>query len=302
MLHRFQHTAMAAQFEIRCTHPDEHYAGQAARAAFEAVDRLEQQLSRFVENSDISRVNHLSAGEEAKVGYETMECLRLARLAWEQTGGAFDASIGTGFERLELVPEEFVVRARAQRVEAPTLGPSDPRTFGLSDLRLDLGAIGKGYAVDRIADVLEDWNVDQVLIDAGYSSVLALEPPPGRDAWPLTLSIPGDASGAALVRIAARQHALGASGIVKRDHIRDPRTQTPVRARQAAWVYAPRQVLGEITHASGVEASPAALADALSTAFMIMSGDEIDRYCHRHPGVEAWVFEGGLTHFFCQSL
>ena len=111
MMHRFQHTAMATQFEIRCTCPDSGYARQAARAAFDAVDRLEQQLSRFVENSDITRINHLSPGESTIVSYETMQCLQLASLIYAETGGAFDISLGTGFETLELVPAEFIVRA-----------------------------------------------------------------------------------------------------------------------------------------------------------------------------------------------
>ena len=132
------------------------------------MDRLEQQLSRFIENSDISRINHLSAGESTIVGYETMQCLQLARLMHAETGGAFDVSVGTGFESLELDSGEFRACGRS-----PT---------GDGRLRLDLGAIGKGYAVDRMAEVLEDWEVDRVLIDAGYSSVLALEPPSARKA------------------------------------------------------------------------------------------------------------------------
>jgi thiamine biosynthesis lipoprotein len=275
---RFHHTAMAAQFDIRCAHPDERYARQAARMAFEAVDRLEQQLSRFVENSDISRINHLAAGEETKIGLETMECLRLARLVYDETGGACDPSIGTGFARLELIADAFAVRAGADGVQ------------------LDLGAIGKGYAVDRIAEVLEDWDVHEALVDAGYSSVLALEPPAGREDWPLTLSLPGEADGAVFARIGARQRALGASGIRKGDHIHDPRTGTPVRARQAAWVSGSRDVLCGISRRAGLRPSPAALADALSTAFMIVPAEQIDQYCQTH-GIEAWILEGGVTHF-----
>jgi len=220
---------MATQFEIRSTHPDEHFARQAARTAFEAVDSLELQLSRFVENSDISRINHLSAGESTTVCLETMECLRVARLMYMETDGAFDISLGTGLEMLAVAPSEFTVTAFAEGV------------------RLDLGAIGKGYAIDRAADVLEDWEVDQVLIDAGYSSVLALEPPAGQEEWPLTLSEPGG-TGAVLVRIAARQRALGASGIRKDDHIVNPRDGAPVRSRQAAWV-----LEGELLHFPAAE-------------------------------------------------
>jgi len=289
-MYNFAHAAMAAEFEIHCTHPDEAYARQAARFAFGAVDRLERQLSRFAENSDISRINHLAAGESTRVGYETMQCLQLARLVWAETGGAFDVSIGTGFERLELMAGEFVVRAHADGV------------------RLDLGAIGKGYAVDRVAEALEEWEVTEALIHAGRSSVLALEPPSGRDGWPLTLSMPGGGrgtgtgsgagSGAVFARMAARQRALGASGIQKGDHILDPRDRTPVQSREAAWVSAPRQVLAGIGRQAGVEGSAAAVADGLSTAFMISPAGEIDKYCQRHPGLEAWILQQGeLRHF-----
>jgi thiamine biosynthesis lipoprotein len=287
-MHRFQHTAMATQFEIRCSLPDGNRARQAARAGFEAVDRLEQQLSRFVENSDVARINHLSAGGSTIVGYETMQCLQVAGLMYADTGGAFDASIGTGFENLELVPGECRVAVRP------------PSRSGLrharDGVRLDLGAIGKGYAVDRLAEVLEDWEVDQVLIDAGYSSVLALEPPSGQAGWPVTLSEPGEA-GVVLVRMGARQRALGASGIWKGDHIWNTRERAPVRSRPAAWVSAPRRVLADIGRQAGVEGSPAAVADALSTAFMISPIEDIDTYCRRHTGLEAWILQGELMHF-----
>ena len=278
-MHRFTHAAMAAQFEIRCTHPDENYARQAANFAFRVVDGLEQKLSRFVENSDISRINHLSAGEYTAVGYETMQCLQLARFMRTETGGTFDISMGQGFENLELVPGEFLVCAHENGVH------------------LDMGAIGKGYAVDRTAEVLEDWEVEQALIYAGYSSVLALEPPSGCEDWPLTISIPGKADGAILATIAARQRALGASGIQKPGHILNPRTGKPVRSRQAAWASAPRQTMMDIGHPAEVESSPVAVADALSTAFMIMQPEEIKRYCCEHPDLEGWILQPDLVHF-----
>ena len=282
-MHRFSHTAMAAQFEIRCSHPDGKYARQAADSAFGVVDRLEQQLSRFIENSDISRINHLSAGEHTVVGYETMQCLQLARFMCAETGGAFDVSIGRESESLELVPGEFLVYARAN---------------GAS---LDMGAIGKGYAVDRAAEVLEDWDVQQVLLHAGYSTALALEPPSGCENWPLTIRMPGQAEGSILAAVDARQQALSASGIQKPNHILDPRTGEPVRSRKAAWISAPRQVLADIGRTANVESSPAAVADALSTAFMIMPPEEIQLYCCRHPGLEAWILQPHLVHFVNQS-
>ena len=60
---RFSHEAMATIFELILIHEDEHYVGQAAVAAFEEVDRLEGELSRYIENSDISRINNLPANQ-----------------------------------------------------------------------------------------------------------------------------------------------------------------------------------------------------------------------------------------------
>jgi len=171
--HRFSHAAMATLFEIHCVHADATYAGQAAQEAFDLVDRLEQEQSRFVANSDVSRINHLSAGQVARVSPSTMACLEIARRMYDVTAGAFDVSIGSGLAGLELVPDELVVRAHE------------------SEVRLDLGGIGKGYAVDRVAELLEEWGVDQALLHGGFSSVLALKAPPGLDGWPLTLSSPG---------------------------------------------------------------------------------------------------------------
>ncbi len=301
---RFQHAAMATVFEIRCAHPDATHARQAAQAAFEVVDRLELLFSRFIENSDIARINHLSAGDQTIVASETMECLRLASLIHAETGGAFDVSLGTGFENLELRPADFVVTTRAPSPPPSPPGPvpatGEPSPPGVGDalqpVQLDLGAIGKGFAVDRMAEVLEEWEVGQALIDAGRSSVLALEPPPAEDGWTLTLSEPIE-HGTVLVTMRARQRALGASGIQKKDHIWNAREQAPVRARRAAWVSAPRGVLADISRQADVEPAAAAVADALSTAFMISAPEDIEAFCRKHRGLEAWILEAELAHF-----
>jgi thiamine biosynthesis lipoprotein len=201
---RFSHEAMATVFEVYAVHPDGAYAAQAAQAAFDLTDRLERELSRFVPNSDISRVNRLAAGESTQVTTSTIECLVIARHMFDLTGGAFDISIGTGLPSLELNPDDYIVSATKAGVQ------------------VDLGGVGKGYAVDLMAELLEEWGVQVALVHGGFSSVLALEPPAGGG-WPLTLSDPA-APSRVLSRLSVRQTALGASGVRKKDHIRDPRT------------------------------------------------------------------------------
>ena len=251
---RFSHEAMATVYEVYACHADQQYAAQAAQAAFDLVDRLERELSRFLPNSDITRINHLAAGESTRVTPTTLECLAIARHMFDLTGGAFDVSIGTGLPSLELDPDESLVLATTAGV------------------RLDLGGIGKGYAVDLMAEVLEEWGLSAALVHGGFSSVLALDAPPGHDGWPLTLSDPGVPS-RELARLSIRQTALGASGVRKGDHILDPRTGTPVRTRLGAWasVPRPRESVPETVAAPQPRAAAGAVTDALATAFMLLS-------------------------------
>jgi len=263
--HRFAHQAMATEFEIFCAHLDREYARQAAWAAFDLLDRMESELSRFIENSDVSRINALAAGASARVNRWTMECLEIARLAYEETAGAFDISLGSGLDSLQLDPHASTVRATADAV------------------RLDLGGIGKGYAVDRMAEVLRDWDIHQALIHGGCSSVLAMEAPAGFEGWPLTMS---DAAGTPFDTVQAKRRAFSASGTRKGDHILDPRTGKPVRRRLAAWASA------ELDRgALSASASPSAVAEAFSTSFMILPAGEVQDICERFPGLEAWLLE-----------
>jgi thiamine biosynthesis lipoprotein len=278
-IRRFSHEAMATVYEIYAVHPDEQYAAQAAQAAFDLLDRLERELSRFQPNSDITRINQLAAGAHTRVTPSTLECLVIARHMFELTGGAFDVSIGTGLASLEIDPDELVVRAST------------------SGVRVDLGGIGKGYAVDLVAELLEDWGLERSLVHGGFSSVLALDPPAGGEGWPLTLSDPRDPS-RVLARLSVRQTALGASGVRKKDHIVDPRSGDPARGRLASWVAVARPPAAPD---GGPRMAPATVADALTTAFMLLSVEEIHELCARTPAVEAWILpdddQRAVAHF-----
>jgi thiamine biosynthesis lipoprotein len=277
---RFSHDAMATVYEVYAVHEDAGYAAQAAQATFDLVDRLERELSRFLPNSDITRINHLEPGDSTRVSASTLECLVIARHMFDLTGGAFDVSIGSGLPSLELDVNDSIVRATTQGV------------------RVDLGGIGKGYAVDLMAELLEEWGVHKSLVHGGFSSVLALEPPPGHDGWPLTLSDPS-ASSRVLARLSSCQTALGASGVRKGNHIVDPRTHDPVRGRRAAWVAVPRPPEsargGSDQHH---RAAAATVTDALTTACMVLSLDDIEALCSNTPGLEAWILDDTrLLHF-----
>ena len=92
--HRFTHNAMATVFEIFIIHKDKVYAEEAAFEAFRYLDQLEQELSRFLTNSDISRINHSGAGQPIRVGSDTFACLKQCVDLTAKTKGVFDITIG----------------------------------------------------------------------------------------------------------------------------------------------------------------------------------------------------------------
>jgi thiamine biosynthesis lipoprotein len=272
---RFSHEAMATTFEVIVVHEDDRYARQVAAAAFEEADRLEGELSRFVENSDVSRINNLPADQPLRLGLDAFECLQLSARIHAETNGAFDITVGSllrcwrnedGTERTPSA-EELNFARQHTGTDLLQLDEADHTVCLLaSPVQIDLGGIGKGYAVDRMAELLREWSIDTALISGGYSSVLALDAPPNTEGWPLTLSDPADRK-QILARPCLSAGALSGSGLQKGQHIIDSRTGQAIEGKRAAWSSAP----------------DAATADALSTAFMIMGPHEIKQYCSLHP-------------------
>ena len=257
--HRFSHEAMATIFEIAMIHSDAAYAGQCAQAAFVEVDRLEEVLSRYRPNSDIAKINNSEPGAAVVVGPDAFACLQQADRLTVETSGAFDVTLGWMSQLLLYKDGKAVVRLSEEAT-------------------VDLGGVGKGYAVDRIVEIMNEWEIPQSLIHAGSSSVMAMEAPPHEAGWRMTLRDPLD-RGAVLRHLVLRHRAISGSGLQKGGHIFDPRIGRPAAGRRAAWALS----------------KDAATADALSTAFMVMSLDEIQEYCHQHDDAEAMVVTDGPT-------
>ncbi|MEN8127431.1 MAG: flippase activity-associated protein Agl23, partial [Planctomycetota bacterium] len=174
---KFSHRAMNANFEIFIQHEDGTYAGRAARAAFNEVDRLEALLSRYIDNSDVSRINLLSPFESVIVDEHTIKCLQVAQQAYKLTDGAFNVTIGNLIAARKRADNEQVSRLMSE-LTTPEMIRLDDAGHSVKVLRkgvnIDLGGIGKGYAVDVAADVLTKWGIKKALIHGGASSVLAL--------------------------------------------------------------------------------------------------------------------------------
>ena len=281
---RFSHHAMATVFEIAIVHEDAKYAEQCAHEAFREVDRLERLLSRYIDNSDISRINAARVGEPVRVGADAFECLQHCAELSTSTNSACDVAIGallrywsnvgakgqpgTDDRLAELVSESGMDQVRLDKLEHTVVRRSDL-------VSIDLGGYGKGYAVDCMARVLHDWDVGCALLHGGTSSVLALGAPPGERGWQVTLRHPSDRE-QVIGRFHLENRVVSGSGLRKGCHIIDPRTGNPASRTRAAWA---------ITRT-------AAVGDALSTAFMIMSPEEIREYRKHDPETRAILIRG----------
>jgi thiamine biosynthesis lipoprotein len=301
-LHRFAHEAMATTFEIVIAGETPEYARQASLAIFAEIDLLELRLSRFDECSDIGQINRLKPGESVRIGIDTFQCLQMAQEAHDLTDGAFDVTVGPVVncwrhtDGKRRVPTEDELERARSRVgmhrlllddgldpEASEL-ESGPRAFSVTlsedaaateSVVVDLGGIGKGYALDKCAELLEDWGIDNALLHGGTSSVLAIGTDGEHDGWPVGVAGEwGDAAGLTATRL--QNQALSGSGIeIQGEHVIDPRSSKPTSTHPAAWVRCPS----------------ATLADILSTAFMVMSIDEIQNLCTEYPEIEALIPE-----------
>jgi FAD:protein FMN transferase len=242
-IHPFNHAAMATHFQARIVHDEKTYAGQAAQAAFDLLDSLEACLSRFRTNSDIARTAQLSPGEKMRLSQPAFTCLEIAKRMELATRGAFCPTPAalktqTSLPGWDLLPRELSIVCLSGRLE------------------FDLGAIGKGFALDRMAELLREWDCPSFLLVAGGSSILAGAPPPRAPGWSCGL---GEDN--ASQRFFLTDASLSGSGLAAQGaHILDPRTGRAASRQNRAWVLA----------------DTAAESDALSTAGMVLSESELE--------------------------
>ncbi len=235
---RSARVAMGTLLEMTLYGPEAERSS-AVTAAYAEVERLESLLSTFRPESELSRVNREAASQPVPVSSDTLACVRAA-LQWaEDSDGAFDPTRREGGYRQVRLDEE-----------AGTIA------FERAGLNLDLGGIGKGYALDRAAAVLEQHGIHQALLNFG-GQILALDPPPGREGWIVAVRDPEQPE-SWLGGYRLQRGSISTSALYERaGHIVDPRTGEPVESFGSATVLA----------------ANATDADALSTAVSVLGAE-----------------------------
>jgi thiamine biosynthesis lipoprotein len=249
----------------------------AGEAALEEIEEWHRRLSRFAPDSLLSHINRTAARAPVRLDGETFALFADALEVARATDGAFDIDVGG------LMGEHALGRSAAQ----PPSRPRDPRgawrldaeawtiQFAAPGVSLDLGAIGKGHALDCAAAVLREHEITRALLHGGTSSVLAIGAPARSEGWRVAL---GPEEGASVVTLRdsalAVSDSAGQAAVGRPAHIVDPRSGRLVeRAGRVA-------VLGP----------SARLADAWATALVVL-GEAPETF---PPGYRAF-FDPGVS-------
>jgi len=241
-----------------------------ATSALDEVDRIEDLLSAYRDTSELAQVNLHAQSSPVTLSPELSQVLSHAIDLHRLTLGAFDPAAGAlshawgFFQPPRRVPSPAELEAARAASGAHHLFLHNHRlAFLRPGLQLNLGAYGKGYALDRAARLLGN---TPTLLEAGRSSLLALSTPPREPrGWPVSLLDPFHLD-RPLARLFLRHRALATSGDAHQfflqnghryGHILDPRSGRPAQSCVSVTVLAPS----------------AALADALSTALYVLGPD-----------------------------
>ena len=260
--------AMGTVLELTLEGLEPRPAARALDDLYEVARRLDRLLSIYQPESDISRLNRTAGQGRQRVDSEVEEILKLSIAYSELTQGAFDVTIGPVVELWMKAadrdaPPSALELAAARELVGPnriSVVSGDGVSLAKEGMRLDLGGVAKGYALDRMLPLLERHGIKSALLNFGQSSTWAVGAPAGSTGWRLLIRAPG---GGFAGLITLRDQALSVSGSqgqwVEIDgrrygHIIDPRSgEHLMRARQAV-----------------VVSQRASLAEALSLALLVL--------------------------------
>lgn len=254
---------MGATFSIVLHGTDRARLESAGAAALDEAHRVDALLSNYKPDSELSKVNRTAALRPVAVSAELFALLSDCLKYSAQSEGAFDITVGPlmkawGFYKGEgALPRPTMVAETLDRVgyRHVRLSASDRTVrFDRPGIELDPGGIGKGYAVDRMVDVLKTQGIGAALVSASGSSIFGLGAPPDEPrGWPITVRAPRDPRGVAAETF-LHDMSISTSGSYEKffwadgrtyAHILDPRSGYPARGIAMVSVLAPRAIDSE---------------------------------------------------------
>lgn len=255
--------AMGSTYSMVLLGTDQGKLNVAAEEAAEEVQRLDRMMSNYIPTSELSEINKRAGREAVKTGPEMFELLQKCTDYSRASNGAFDITVGPlmkvwGFYKGSgRLPHRAEIRGALARVgyQKVRLDAANRTVrFDRDGMEIDLGGIGKGYAVDRMVDVLRRNGIAAALISASGSSIYALGAPPSEPrGWKISIKNPKSRS-TTIQDIYLKDQSMSTSGNYEKfffaegrmwSHIMDPRTGYPAQGVLSVSVIAPRTLDSE---------------------------------------------------------
>ncbi|QEG21377.1 FAD:protein FMN transferase [Mariniblastus fucicola] len=292
-LETYEKRAMACTWELMFNMQQYRESGLAAAKAMQLIDELESQLTVYQDDSEVSQMNQNAFREPFVVSEPLFHLLQRAQAIHESTAGAFDVTAGKlsqvwGFEqRSGSVPGEETLAETLNSIGMQHLvldNASNSVRFAVPNLKVNLGGIGKGYAIDRVAAKIREHEVHDFVLHGGQSSVIAAGnqkdiTSDSGSGWPVGLSHPV-LPDRRLAEFYLRDAALGTSGTARQGFFHQGKRFGHIIHPKTGW---PTDHFLSTT----VISNSAELSDALATAFFVMPIESVEEFCRQHTDVRA---------------
>lgn len=263
---------MATRFELVLYGEDPVGLRAAGEEALREIRRIGRRFNFYDPSSELSRINRHAFDSDISVAGDLFELLQICDSLWKLTGGAFDPTMGPLMEIWNFdqdhkhipSPEKILAVLGQTGWQNVTLDPQKTSIrFLKSGIRIDLGGIAKGWALDEATDLLKQAGVQSGLLHGGTSSVIGIGNPPNEESWTIGIADPYDApenpnwfNTASLkdsaLSVSAVHGKSTSIGSVEYGHVIDPKTGLALSG----------PIVGV------VESMRAAPADAMSTALL----------------------------------
>jgi thiamine biosynthesis lipoprotein len=277
-------SAMGTRFEVVLFGEELPRLQSAGEAALAEVCALSDQLNAFSGGSVVSYINEHAAIRAVPVDAEVFALLDLCREGWAASEGAFDITIGPLMEawgfRGQTTRSRSDIEAARARVGMDKVDLDRERgtvRFAVHGMRLDLGGVAKGYALDVAAGILRAAGVERALMHGGTSSVIAIGSPPAESAWRVragqdTLALRDESLSVSAPRGRTIETDEGATG-----HVLDPRIGAPTRGAEMAWAICKSAAWAEVwsTAMLVLKRRPAGMLGSVRALVQMTSNPEV---------------------------
>jgi thiamine biosynthesis lipoprotein len=278
---------MGTVFEIAAYGESSEQTSDAVDKAFQEIVRMDDLMSNYKPESALSHLNRSAHFHTEKVPPDLYRVIERGVQLSKLSDGKFDITVAplVNLWKAALSGDSMPSPAQQQQAQACVgyqkieLTPPDQVSFHSPCLQLDLGAIGKGYAVDRAAEILHSLRIQDAFINAGGSTILAMGSPPGQAAWLVHLRDPSHKIDPYVMLkngsvSTSEQTSRSLLGRESAGHIIDPATGRPLETQFAVSVIAPR----------------GAISDGLSTTLLLLGPKQGKPLVNQTPGVSAiWL-------------